>query len=185
MTCIVAVEHGGRVLLGSDSFLGGAFTRDVIDRPKFFKVHDRFAVGFAGGLRPAQVLEHEVKFPKQRKNQSDEKYLVNVASAIRKAFESEGALQKDVETAQQVHDSLFCFALNGKVYVMQEDFSVIRSNAGLTAIGAGADFALGALVAMRHLATSPEEVEEKVRRALEASVELSPQVCQPLHFMWV
>lgn len=180
MTCIIAIEHEGRVLLGSDSFLGGAMVRDVIDRPKYFRVNENFAIGFAGGLRPAQVLEHEAKFPKQRKNQSDEKYLVNIASAIRSTFEKQGALLKDEDTSQQTHDSLFIFALNGKAYIMQEDFSIIRSKLGCCSIGAGQDYAMGAMLALAY-----HEPEQRAKIALDIATQLSPMVSAPHHFLWV
>lgn len=186
MTCIVAIEHKGQVLLGSDSFLGGAYIKDVIDRPKFFKISEGFAIAFAGGLRPAQVLEHEVKFPKQRKGQADEKYLVSVASAIRKSFDKEGALLKDQETGQQTNDSLFIVALHGKAYIMQEDFSIIRSSTGYCSIGAGSDFATAVLMVLHGIDTGMSfTIEDCAKKALEVATTLSPQVCAPHHLMWV
>lgn len=155
-------------------------SRDVIDRPKFFKVTETFAIAFSGGLRPAQVLEHEVKFPKQTKKQSDEKYLVKIASVIRTTFEKKGALLTDESTSQQTHDAAFIFALNGKAYIMQDDFSIMRSNLGCCSIGAGQDFAMSAMIAL-----ADQLPEQRGKVALDVATQLSPMVCAPHHFLWV
>lgn len=182
MTCIVALEHGDAVYLGSDSFLGGAFIRDQIDKPKFFTKGDRFVVAFAGGLRGAQVVQHEIKFRKLRKNEDEEAYLVTeVSKKLQIGFSKVGANIKD-EGQVDTHDSDFLVCINGKIFIIQSDYSIVRSRHGFSVIGAGQEYALGALAAMRKDASSPKD---KVRRALEVAAELSPQVCGPFHIVEV
>lgn len=184
MTCIVAIEHEGIVHLGSDSFLGGAFTRDQLDRPKFFTKGPRFVIGFAGGLRGAQIVEHDIVFRKWRKTESEESYLVTeVAKKLQIAFKKVGASILD-EGHVESHDSYFLVCINGRIFVIQEDYSVIRSRHGFAAIGAGQDFALGTLYSLEKWA-SKMPPKAKVQAALEVASEFSPQVCGPFHIVEV
>ncbi|NBU69892.1 MAG: hypothetical protein EBS53_00290 [Bacteroidetes bacterium] len=184
MTCIVAIEHEGVVHLGSDSFLGGAFTRDHLARPKFFTKGPRFSIAFAGGLRGAQIVEHDLVFRKKKRTEDEESYLVlEVAKKLHTGFKRVGANIVD-EGKVESHDSNFLVCINGKVFVIQDDYSVIRSSHGFAAIGAGQDFALGALSCLfSHVPDMPPK--EKVRTALEVAAEFSPQVCGPFHIIEV
>lgn len=182
MTCVVALEHSGVVYLGSDSFLGDAFIRDQISRPKFFQKGDRFVVAFAGGLRGAQIVEHGLKFRKMKKNEDEEAFLVTeVSKKIQAAFSKAGANIKD-EGSVDTHDADFLIALNGKIFIIQDDYSVIRSRHGFASIGAGQDFALGALASLEKYVTDPRM---KIELALKAAADLSPQVCGPFHIVEV
>lgn len=184
MTCIVAIEHDGVVHLGSDSFLGGAFTRDQLDRPKFFTKGSRFAIAFAGGIRGAQIVEHDISFRKKKRTEDEETYLVvEVAKKLHVGFKRAGNNIID-EGKIDSHDADFLVCINGKIFVIQDDYSVIRSRHGFAAIGAGQDFALGALscLSKNSIDLSPKE---KVKAALEVAAEFSPQVCGPFHIVEV
>lgn len=182
MTCIVALEHKGTAYLGSDSFMGNADSRDQTSRPKFFTKGDQFVVGFAGSFRGAQVVEHDIKFRQCRSTEDAEAYLVvEVAKKLQHVFSQVGANVKNEET-QDSTDASFLICLHGKVFTLQQDYSVIRSSHGFASIGIGRDFALGALSAMVRMRLSPEE---KIRRALEIATDLSPQVCGPFHIIEV
>lgn len=193
MTCIVAVEvavfdidqlviSDYEAVLGSDSFLGGAFVKDQTDRPKFFEKGKRFFIAFAGGMRGAQIVQHDLSFRKIRKSEEEESYLVTeVSKKLQAAFANVGANIKDPGSVD-THDANFLVCLNGKIFIIQNDYSVIRSRNGYAAIGAGQDFALGALAALEQEEITPHE---KVRRALEAAEHLSPQVCKPFHIVEV
>lgn len=182
MTCIIAMEHNGVAFLGSDSFLGGAFIRDQIDRPKFFEKGTRFFIAFAGGLRGAQIVEHGITFRKLRKGEDEEAYLVTeVSQKLQAAFTKAGANIKD-DGNVDTHDSCFIACINGKVFIIQTDYSVIRSRHGFTAVGAGQEYALGAMAILKSEKISPKE---KIQRALEVAADLSPQVCSPFHIIEV
>lgn len=182
MTCIVALEKDGIAYLGSDSFLGGAYIRDQIDRPKFFKKGERFYIAFAGGLRGAQIVEHELTFRKMRKNEDEEAYLVTeVSKKLKEQFVKSGANIKD-DGNIDTHDSQFIVCISGKVFIIQEDYSIIRSRHGFTAIGAGQEFALGAMAVLQKQNLEPKKA---INYALEVAANLSPQVCGPFHIIEV
>ena len=182
MTCIVALEQEGVAYLGSDSFMGGSMIRDQLDRPKFFQKGHRFYIGFAGGMRGAQIIQHELKFRARRKNEDEEAYLVTeVSKKLQQAFQKVGANIVE-EGKPSTHDSEFMICINGKVFILQDDYSVIRSKHGFAAIGAGQDFALGSLATIIHTKQDPKK---KVLRALEVAAGFSPLVCGPFHVIEV
>lgn len=177
MTCIVAIEQDGIAYIGSDSFVGTEHVRDSIDKPKFFSKGKHFVIGFAGGLRGAQIIEHSVKFRRRRKGETAEHYLVTeVSHKLREAFSQEGV---NIQQAGQsdTHDTDFIVCIDGKIHLIQGDYSVVRSRHGFIAIGAGQDFALGALATVEEDLTP----EEKITKALGVAAEFSPQVCGPFH----
>lgn len=172
MTCIVAVEAAGSAWLGCDSFLGTSGAKDQIDRPKWVKMGPRFAVAFAGSLRGIQVLQG-TRLRKQRRGEDGQAYLVDVANRIHAAFRKHGAnIDKD---GSSEHDSTFIVALGGKVYTIQDDYSVMRSALGWATAGAGEDYASAALVTLGD--TLPPA--KRISRALEVASKLSPGVAGP------
>lgn len=172
MTCVVAVEHGGRVWMGSDSFMGSEQSRDTLDQPKMFRVGTGLLVGFAGAFRAAQLAQYGLTVRQRRSGELEMAYLVTaVAKSLQKAHRDAclpGASRAD-----------FLIALAGKVYTLQEDYSVLRSAHGYAAIGAGCDVALGALAVL-----SPElSPRKRVEAALAAAAKHHPQVAPPFPIM--
>ena len=176
MTCIVALEHAGAAWIGSDSFMGSADVRDQTDRPKFF-ARAGMAIGFAGSFRGAQLIEHRVQFRPIKTGEDAQRYLVvEVARKIRSSFSREGAAIRTIGEADS-HDAEMLVCLQGQVWTIQDDYSVIRSAHGFAAIGAGQLFALGALAA-----SSPKAAPRaRLMAALRAAAKLSPQVSGPFH----
>lgn len=171
MTCLVAVEAGGSAWLGCDSFLGSPEARDQIDRPKWVRMGPRFVVAFAGSLRGIQVLAG-TKLRKQRRGEEGQTYLVDVANRIHVAFRKHGANAGGEGPSE--HDSTFVVCLGGKVYTIQEDYSVCRSAFGFATAGAGEDYAAAAMLALDAMPPAA-----RIKRALEVASQLSPQVCGP------
>lgn len=172
MTCIVAVEAAGSAWLGCDSWLGTDSASNRIDRPKWVRMGPRFAVAFAGSLRGIQVLQG-TKLRKQRRGEDGQAYLVECANRIHAAFKKHGAnSEKDGPSG---HDATFIVALGGRVYAIQEDYSVMRSALGWATAGAGESYAAAALVTLGD--SMPPA--KRITRALEVSAMLSPGVCGP------
>lgn len=181
MTCCVALEHNDKVYLGSDSFMGNSNSRDQMDRPKFFQKGEKLHIAFAGDIRGAQVVEHDIKFRAMKADETEEAYLVvEVARKLQAKFNKEG-LVKTVES-ETTNGTDFLACINNKVFLIQNDFSVVRSRHGFAGIGNGSDYALGAMAAMK---TSKLDPRKKVFRALEIAAKLGPQVCAPFHVIEV
>jgi ATP-dependent protease HslVU (ClpYQ) peptidase subunit len=168
MTCLVALERGGRVWVGSDSFLGTDDIRDNIDHPKWFR-RSGVLIGYAGSLRAAQVVENFADFRKRERGEPELCYLVGVvALAFRKALNASRVRLSTTE---------FLLAYRGKAYVLQNDYSVVRSSHGYTAIGVGAELANGALSVL----AENMDARDVVERALRAAERHSTKVGGRLH----
>lgn len=175
MTCIIAVERGdGTAVVGTDSFIGSHLQRFVIDRPKW---HDSGCVRmlFAGSLRVPQALASAIEFPDVQPESVSEMLHESVQS-IRKVLEESGATSRNEDGDTQ--SSEIIFVCKGLVYMMQSDFSVMRTASGYTAGGCGSDFALGALHVMSQARRSSVG---GVTSALQATAVHCPQVCAPFH----
>ncbi len=174
MTCIVALEHAGAAWIGCDSFMGTVHQKDRIDRPKFY-VRNGMAIGFAGSIRAAQLVEHGLRFRPHQASESVQRYLVTeVARKIRIVLNREGAAVREQGTDSQDAELIVC--LRGEVWTIQEDYAVLRSAHGYTSSGSGAPFALGALAATPKL-----EPHRRIMAALKAAATFSTAVCDPFH----
>lgn len=159
MTCVVAVEDpSGIAWIGSDSFLGSESYRERTDRPKWFRYGPYLVIGYAGVIRPAQVIEFGPPPRAQKGHESDRQYLITVvATAIRKAHLEAGIGKKDLDFA-------YVATYGGRVYTIQADYSVVRSVFGYTAIGEGEQLALGSFAS-----TEDKGAEERAHLALKAA----------------
>lgn len=183
MTCIVAVQQDDRVYLGTDSWVGDEAGQNTLAHPKWVVKGPRFVIGYAGSVRAANILNYHVKFRKRKKNESIEQYLVTeVADKLRKAFYVEGTNVQSATTGDRV-DSEFLIAIEGELYSIYCDYSVVKYSTPYAAVGAGMGYAMGALGAL----DISEYVlpREKLRIALEMSAKFCPAVSKPFHIIEV
>lgn len=178
MTCIVAIEHEGKVWMGGDS----AATRDddIVCRSneKVF-INGEFIIGYSGSFRIGQILQYAFKPPKQNLfKQTDMEYMVvDFIDALRKTLKEKGAMMEEKEGDAQ--DSEFIVGYQGKIYVIESDFNVGRPLHNYASCGVGMDYALGCLYNM------PEEmsVVSQIEKALSASAEFCSAVRKPFNIL--
>jgi len=178
MTCIIGLEHEGTIYVGGDS-AGveesslGICTR--ADEKVFLTDSEEMIVGFSGSFRIGQLLRYALTIPAQKVNQEDMAYLVtDFIDAVRTMQKDKGSMKKENELEE--HSSAFLIGFNKKLYVVEQDFQVGRPLDNFAAVGCGADIALGAMYATKNLNMDPEE---RIKLALEASVEFNAGVRGP------
>ncbi len=178
MTCIVAIEHEGKVWMGGDS----AATRDddIVCRSneKVF-INGEFIIGYSGSFRIGQILQYAFKPPKQNLfKQSDMEYMVvDFVDALRKTLKEKGAIMEEKEG--EAHDSEFIVGYQGKIYVIESNFNIGRPLHNYASCGSGMDYAMGCLYNM------PEElhITSKIEKALSASAEFCSSVRKPFSIL--
>lgn len=175
MTAIVALEYKNHIYMGSDSAASNEIHIDKIDRPKIIE-RKNILIGYSSSFRVGQVIENFFDFTTIRKS---EKYLyTRFIQELRYIFEENGV--KDFQNGEVVSgNSDFLVAFNKKLYILQNDFSILRSNCGYAAIGSGAEVAYGALYAT-------QEIDDPIKRvtiALEAADRWVPSVAPPFHII--
>lgn len=166
MTCVVGLETTDGVWMGSDSFFGTEEVRDLIDRPKWFS-KGLITFGWAGDARPAQIVEHDIHYRGPRHGEKPMSYLVRVVSkAIHKGLRDAGCNLRNQGSTDETGTS-FLVVFRGKLYMLQGDYSIVRSPRGCAAIGVGSHVALGALSALQNRIPPQDAVKESLTLASE------------------
>lgn len=184
MTCIVGfVEPSGRVVVGGDSAgVAGLDIRVRADEKVFRR--GPFLLGFTTSFRMGQLLRYSLQVPDQGE-ESDYEYLVTrFVDAVRKCLKDGGYATK---TSDQEAGGTFLLGYRGRLYTVDSDYQVAAHHDPYTAVGCGADFALGALAVLRpkkEFATDLGPVfdipgEVPVKKALEVAEKFSAGVRGP------
>lgn len=186
MTCVVGyVASDGSVYVGADSFSGNPRTRNIVKNSKLIRLTAKrgrgkgasLLIGYTSSWRMGQLLRGQLKVPLWKKGVDVFDYLsVDFAEAIRQVFKDAGfANIKENEES----GGYFLVAMDGRLFTVQGDYSVIESADGVDAVGAGEDFALGAL----HILTGVPGITPRliVTMAIAAAEFLSPLVASPIH----
>lgn len=174
MTCIVAVEHEGKIWMGGDS--AASREEDIVCRSneKVF-INGEFIIGFSGSFRIGQLLQYAFKPQKQSRNQTDMEYMVvDFIDSLRRLCRDKGLLMEEKEG--EAHDSEFLVGYRGRIYVIESDFHVGRPIDSYAACGSGASYAMGAMYVLNEQLISPEE---KIHEALSASAKYCTGVREP------
>lgn len=162
MTVIVGVEHRGQVWIGGDSASIAGETITARADEKVFR-NGPYLLGFAGSFRVGQIIRYAFSPPGQVFDDDMQHLCVDFVDAMRVAQREKRALRRvDEETHES--DSQFLLGYRGRLYAVDGDYQVERPAELYSAIGVGADFALGALAA-----TNKKDPQKRVLAALEAS----------------
>lgn len=174
MTCIVGYidRENRRVIIGGDSAASGANNYFIRKDPKVFENGD-FIIGGTTSFRMLQLLRFSFNPPAVTKD-IYEYMCTDFVSSVRQCFADNGFLRKGV--AGDEEGGAFLVGYSDRLFKIEDDFQVGENALGFDAVGCGADFALGALSAMRSFDPSPKEM---VLRALESAESLSLGVNKP------
>jgi ATP-dependent protease HslVU (ClpYQ) peptidase subunit len=146
LTCIVGVEHGGKVWIGGDS--AGVADYSITARADG-KVFTRgpYTFGFCGSFRMGQILRYDAELSIPSATEVPlrdlEAFMVSVfVPEVRKVLRRSRftTVENNVETG-----GLFLVGIRGRLYAIDSDFQVGRSRDGYMAVGCGDDLALGAM----------------------------------------
>ena len=172
MTCIVALEHNGKVWMGGDSAAVGGMDIQPVANPKVFRVDD-FVIGYTSSFRMGQLLQYGLSIPTNDCD-DDMRFLVTkFIPAVRTCFKDGGYTW--IENSRESGGS-FLLGYRGKLYLVANDFQVTRFLDGIASVGCGESYALGSLASSR--ITNPRKA---ITTALEVAARLSAGVCAPFH----
>lgn len=177
MTCIVGLEHDGVVYIGGDSAGIAGNKLDIRRNPKVFRLFDRkdAIIGYTTSFRMGQLLMYERKLlPRFFSHRNTHQVLVTkFIPRIRKVFSEGGFTYND---SGKEYGGIFLLGLRDKLWIIESDFQVGRSDHGYAAIGCGTDYALGSLVTTQGIIEDPVK---RVQLALEAAAKHSTGVEAP------
>lgn len=172
MTCIVGIVERKTVYIGGDSASVAGWTSRITRLPKVFK-KGPFLIGYTTSFRMGQLLEHSLQVPAQAQTDRDDmRYMVTVfVEHVRTLLKDRGMakIEANAESGGQ-----FLVGYRSRLYSVQSDFQVNEMADGFDAVGSGAEYALGAISALRGVSPIP-----RLKRALEISARFNMGVCGP------
>lgn len=147
MTCIVGVEHKGRVWLGGDSAASDTYTINTRAEPKVW-ISGEFAFGFCDSFRFGALLRYSFK-PAPVQHPIEKYWVTKFIPELRKVFKEDVDLRPEEDGKYPSIE--FLIGLRGKLYCFHPDYQIARARDGFQAIGSGGEVAMGALYATKNL----------------------------------
>jgi ATP-dependent protease HslVU (ClpYQ) peptidase subunit len=184
MTCIVAIAQNGTVYMGSDHAASDDKTGWTMARkePKCFKV-GQYGIAFTDSFRMGQILQYNWTPPKYtptKTNSGLDKFMrTKFVDSVKFAFKEHGF--GDIGGTDEDTGGIFIVGLEGRIFVVDEDFHIGENVVNYMAEGSGGMFALGAL----HATKNQKNPKLRLKAALEAASEFSMSVSPPFTYIQV
>lgn len=175
MTCIIGLEANDTVYIGGDAMSSSGWDKSIVDTPKVFRRAD-FLIGYTSSFRMGQLLQYHLAVRPPQEGEADEEYMVVAfIEAARGLFKDRGYTRIDSNTES---GGVFLAGYNKRLYRVDSDFQVTHYANGLAAVGAGEQYALGAMLAMPNA-----EPEARILAALTIAEQLCNRVTAPFTIM--
>ena len=175
MTTIAAIQGKNWVVMGAET----NSTHDDYRRVKMTddKVinNNGILIAGCGTGRGMNLLQHTFKAPRPAPDRTPDqldKWVSNIfIPEMRQLFMDHGYdMKAEGEYAQ--HDTVFIIAVQGVVYLLDEDYSWDRDIRGYITSGSGGDFAQGVLYASgEKIFTNIAEAKKAMKKAIECAIE--------------
>lgn len=168
MTCIVGLEFEGRVLLGGDTVGTGNNCKMDHTQPKVFNKKG-ILFGYTTRYRFGQILEHNLADPVVPSDPYEiYRWLITV-------------LVPDIKRALRANDyedgGMCLLGIKNQLWLLKEDFGVLRPTNGYTSIGSGYEYAIGSIFSSTSTPpTTYEGAETVLRNAVLAAGTFCPSV---------
>jgi ATP-dependent protease HslVU (ClpYQ) peptidase subunit len=149
MTTIIGVQSDNGCTLVADSLVSDDSGR-TWNHPQMTKINKRgaFLIGGAGEVAPCDIAQHIWEPPVLTVKDKKDVYHFMITKAMPSLRECLKANGYNFEEAQEKDSSSrfqFLMAVNGELFDIGDDLSVMRNADGFYGVGSGAQIALGAL----------------------------------------
>jgi ATP-dependent protease HslVU (ClpYQ) peptidase subunit len=193
MTTIVGIQGDGFALLATDSRISSFDEKgDVYQYTTLgagsskLATNGKYLVGAAGDVRAINLLHHAfhppVCAPSLRGKRLDTFITTKFIPALTKLFDEHGyTTSEDKRSHKAEHDSTIVVAINATIYIIEGDYSWTSDTTGLYSAGTGSSYALGALQALTHKNTTPQQAKTIALKALNIAAKYDPYTGTPFH----
>lgn len=152
MTTIIGIEYKDKALLIADNRVTDDSGR-IYTHPQMAKITERgdYLIAGSGEVSPCDIAQHIWDPPKPTSKDRQDIYhfmISKVMPSLRECLSSNG--YNFDEPHDKAKDGLrfqFLIACCGEIFDIDQDLAVMKSSDGFYAVGSGAPYALGALVA--------------------------------------
>ena len=175
MTCIVGLEHEGKVYMGGDSAAVSGLDYYRTSLKKVF-INKNFIIGYTSSFRMGQLLEYNLSVREKYEDEDDLKYMVMGFIPCVRTCLKDGGYAK-IKENEEIGGS-FLVGYNGKLYHIDPDFQVNRNSDGFNSVGCAESFVLGSLHVM-----DKKDPEIAINKALEIAEKCSCGVKSPFYML--
>lgn len=186
MTCIVAIA-GSPTVLAADSLGSTNYSKQEYHNKKIItlncsrQIQDftstavTIGIGYTSSFRMGDLLTYRFKPPSIDINQDCLDYLVSsFVPRVIDCFDT-NHYSRNKDGAKS--GGVFIVALEHRIFIVQDDFSVLEPTCGFASVGSGSEVALGALYA------STGNNVERAMLAVEAASCFTPSVGGKIHLL--
>lgn len=150
MTCIVGIKTHDDVLLASDSMSASSAFKNVSTTPKLVRLtikqrglaDETLIVGFTTSWRMGNLLRYVEGLKHPATMDAEEWMVTQFVPSVRTLFKDGGFLAKERDREE---GGTFLVGCCGKLFCVQDDFSVLSPSEGYDACGSGFFLAIGSL----------------------------------------
>ena len=172
MTTIVGVVKNGHVIMGADSLVTAGNSKYI--HPQMLKIinNNGYLVGGAGDASACDILMYMWVPPMPNANQRKNIYkfmITDVVPSMKEALEENG-YKIDKDDKESGFEMLI--ALDGELFNISDDFSVLMDETGIYGVGSGSPWAIAAL-----------DAGATVEKALEIAEKRSPYTSGPFQII--
>jgi ATP-dependent protease HslVU (ClpYQ) peptidase subunit len=185
MTCIAAIAQNGIVYMAADSAASDEKSGWIVTRkdPKVFKV-GQYGIAFTDSFRMGQILQYNWTPPKYtptKTNSGLTKFMqTKFVDSVKDAFRANGFGSVAVPGSED-EGGIFIIGVEGRIFVMEDDFHIGENTINYMAEGSGGAFALGSL----HTTKKQKNPKIRLKAALEAASEFTMSVSPPFTYLQV
>lgn len=165
MTCIIGVEFEDKVYLAGDKQGTSWNGKGTYSRPKVFKKGGAI-FGYCASYRYGQLLETAIDDVIPPSRDTYEWLCKSFVPHVRKVMQDNGYEDKD---------SFCLIGINGELWQLQGEYSVLRSVDGYDSVGSGEEYALGALgYTLTH---TPPDTDQELRKVIRNTMTIVSSHC--------
>lgn len=182
MTCVAGIVEEDTMWIGADSARSTGDLLDTADTKIFtLGAYDqsvaKMIVGCAGRVRDTNVIRFGFQPPAHPEGMDDYQYMViKFAEELRLFLKDKGVgIERDNRDSQLAQ---LLIGYKGWLYRVSSDYSAIRQEEGVAAIGTGTELALGSLYASKTLDPFLPPFK-RIENALEAASHYISSVAPP------
>lgn len=169
MTCIIGYLEKDKIWMAGDRVAAdtGQWQKQVINEPKVFRIGS-FIMGYTSSFRFGDLLKYSFKPTEPHPDDDLSSFMRwSFVVELRKLLRDEGYSRID---SNQESGGTMLVGIGDRLFMIQDDFAVIEYSSQYAAIGCGAPYALGALMAVDRFDLEPSE---RLDIAMQAASSLS------------